>query len=248
VNFGGIAAETVTTINSTALTAYWSLGVPSVVAKPEVYFKSDTNTHWASISQLVDNNSTSAYKLDKSIQCSFAGGCEISITSAGLTSVLTNSDNALNVCNKKCELNPNSTIDSTKCNVPTLLTSFSASEYKLGDVSDYFMGQLFASNPSKVDALVDGNNLRGYEDSGSTCYFGTSFSQGFVGVISEVKIFMKVFVKNNVVGKLSFQGSSDGVTYTNIFTVDDEIHEGWNYFDYRENNLKYRFYRFYGTA
>lgn len=55
---------------------------------------------------------------------------------------------------------------------------------------------------------------------------------------------MPVFLKKNFVNLLKFQGSQDGVTYTDIFTVGVEIHEGWNYYDFRDNNLKYRFYRF----
>ena len=40
----------------------------------------------------------------------------------------------------------------------------------------------------------------------------------------------------------------DGKTYKNIFTVGQEIHEGWNYYDYSSGSeLKYRFYRFYGN-
>jgi hypothetical protein len=59
---------------------------------------------------------------------------------------------------------------------------------------------------------------------------------------------MPVFVKTNFVGKLAFQGSNDGSTYDTIFTVGNEIHEGWNYYSYRENNLKYRYYKFQGNG
>jgi len=40
---------------------------------------------------------------------------------------------------------------------------------------------------------------------------------------------MSRFTKAKFVGLLKFQGSRDGVTYTDIFTVGQEIHEGWNY-------------------
>ena len=59
---------------------------------------------------------------------------------------------------------------------------------------------------------------------------------------------MPVFDRTKYVGLLKFQGSSDGVTYTDIFTVGNEIHEGWNYYDYQSDNLKYRYYRFQGSA
>jgi hypothetical protein len=28
---------------------------------------------------------------------------------------------------------------------------------------------------------------------------------------------------------LAFEGSADGETYENLFTVDENVHEGWNY-------------------
>ena len=40
----------------------------------------------------------------------------------------------------------------------------------------------------------------------------------------------------------------DGKTYNTIFTVSEEIHEGWNYYSYGPGKeLQYRFYRFYGS-
>ena len=60
---------------------------------------------------------------------------------------------------------------------------------------------------------------------------------------------MNRFTKSNFVGHLMFQGSQDGVTYTTIFTVGNEIHEGWNYYPFPPGKeLKYRFYRFYGPT
>jgi hypothetical protein len=50
-----------------------------------------------------------------------------------------------------------------------------------------------------------------------------------VGVIREFKYFMNRFTRENFIGKLWFQGSNDGTTYSNIFIVGEEIHEGWNY-------------------
>ena len=43
---------------------------------------------------------------------------------------------------------------------------------------------------------------------------------------------MTRFDRKNFVGKLLFQGSKDNVTWTTIFTVGQEIHEGWNYYNF----------------
>jgi hypothetical protein len=83
-----------------------------------------------------------------------------------------------------------------------------------------------------------------YYDTSATCYFGAAFKSGHIGQLSEVSFFMPLFSRNNFIGKLKLQGSSDGVAYTDIFTVQNEIHEGWNYYDYRDSNLMYRYYRF----
>jgi hypothetical protein len=46
-----------------------------------------------------------------------------------------------------------------------------------------------------------------------------------------------------------FQGSNDGTTYTDIFTINDNVHEGWNYQRWESSDLypKYRFFRFSGV-
>jgi hypothetical protein len=41
----------------------------------------------------------------------------------------------------------------------------------------------------------------------------------------------------------------DGKTYSDIFTVSEEIHEGWNYHNYSQGmEPKFRYYRFQGSA
>lgn len=48
---------------------------------------------------------------------------------------------------------------------------------------------------------------------------------------------------------LMFEGSADGETYTEIFTVGADVHEGWNYVDWEAGNYQnYRFYRFRGLG
>lgn len=60
---------------------------------------------------------------------------------------------------------------------------------------------------------------------------------------------MSRFTKGNFVGKLRFEGSADGITWTTIFTVGEEIHEGWNYYNYDAGKeLKFRYYRFFGPT
>lgn len=63
------------------------------------------------------------------------------------------------------------------------------------------------------------------------CVLGTAFSSGFVGVLTAVRYFMPtIYDRNLFVTNLVFQGSSDNITYTDLFTVDNDVHEGWNYY------------------
>ncbi len=58
---------------------------------------------------------------------------------------------------------------------------------------------------------------------------------------------MNEFVRTDIIG-LQFLGSNDGSTYTNIFTVGEEVHEGWNYYEFSKTGFpKYRYYRFQGS-
>lgn len=81
----------------------------------------------------------------------------------------------------------------------------------------------------------------------------------FVGKLVEVRLFMDYFGDKSVYsGNLVLQGSnlgfdSEGGDSTDILTVGDELHEGWNYYKLDdllgEDNLpKYRYYRFFNTA
>jgi hypothetical protein len=75
------------------------------------------------------------------------------------------------------------------------------------------------------------------------------FKEGHVGMLSQVKYFTPTISdKTIMVDNTVFQGSDDGVTYTDLFTVDENLHEGYNYFYWEDpsEQPQYRFYRFYG--
>ena len=44
-----------------------------------------------------------------------------------------------------------------------------------------------------------------------------------------------------------FQGSDDGVTFTDLWNIDKSVHEGWNSLDFEENQPSYNIYRFQGS-
>jgi hypothetical protein len=99
-----------------------------------------------------------------------------------------------------------------------------------------------------VKNVFDGFNPNGWKSDAKDCYFGTAFKEGYIGFLVETRYFMNRFTRATFVGNLRFEGSMDGLTYTTIFIVDEEIHEGWNYYTFDSGEEpKYRFYRYYGS-
>ena len=77
-----------------------------------------------------------------------------------------------------------------------------------------------------------------------------SFAPNHQVILDEAKVFLnKVYDKTPFVNNLDFQGSNDNfVTFTTIKTFGVNIHEGWNYLSFRDNDTKPSFnaYRFWG--
>jgi hypothetical protein len=68
-------------------------------------------------------------------------------------------------------------------------------------------------------------------------------------MLRQVKWFLKdVQDKTLFVDEVVFQGSNDNSTWTDIFTMDISVHDGWNYKTWTEaeDYPKYRFYKFTG--
>lgn len=178
-----------------------------------------------------------------------AGGCTLSVSQAGFFATLTqNQGSSLQVCSQPCTpLVDQSTVSTFKCTLPPLLSAKSLADFNITKET-YLVGTPFSSKASLTSAMFDGVNQVGWNDKSAKCFFGIAFKPDYVGVLTEVKYFMNRFVRAAIVNKLVFQGSQDGVTYDNIFTIGEEIHEGWNYYTFADGKeLKYRYYRFYGN-
>lgn len=80
-----------------------------------------------------------------------------------------------------------------------------------------------------------------------------TFKEGHVAVLDEAKVFIGFLTdKTPYVDQLEFHGSNDNwATFDQLHIFSEEIHEGWNYIDYRDDGVDkpaYNSYRFYGTA
>lgn len=85
------------------------------------------------------------------------------------------------------------------------------------------------------------------EDSTATnCYFQVQYKENHVGVLDEVKFFINQLTDKTpfIDGNLILQGSDDGETFVDLWTITQAIHEGWNTKDFEENQPSYNIYRF----
>lgn len=64
------------------------------------------------------------------LECSFAGGCTYEVTSDGLSSLLSNDDNYISVCDERCEfIDSESTSSVAKCKLPMISTIYSNTNF-----------------------------------------------------------------------------------------------------------------------
>lgn len=186
------------------------------------------------------------------IECSFAGGCLLDIQTNGVSSKLAAKpkDNYITVCGERCEFSETSTSSSSQCRVPGMPTSFSNSNFGiLTESEDLKSGNYFGSNANYLLAFDDNNGV-GPNDNSASCHIGMKFNPGFVGILSQVKFFLNNVDLATFNGNLVFQGSNDLSSWTDLYTADGNIHEGWNYkkFDTPSTQPSYRAYRFFGKT
>ena len=92
--FSGVQADSVTVSSPTTAVATWNLGVPitSAATVPELRFENQTNLGTALIADpnnfSVTNSLTISLSNAATLNCSFAGGCNLQIQANGLSTVL----------------------------------------------------------------------------------------------------------------------------------------------------------------
>jgi len=111
-------------------------------------------------------------------------------------------------------------------------------------------GTLFPNDPK----LYDGNlQVDHVDNSTTTCTFGMNFKQGTVAVLDEAKVFISLLTNPKIfVNNLALEGSNNNwSTFDSIAVFGSDIHEGWNYLNFRaKGNAKpaYNSYRFKGSV
>jgi hypothetical protein len=157
--------------------------------------------------------------------------------------------NYISVCDEKCEFDESaSTSTVTKCKVPRVSTIYSNENFEIAKKSENLKAREFFGDGTDYQLVFDDDLVVAPNIAGATCKVGMKFKEGHVGMLSQVKYFMKDFTKANFKDVTKFQGSRDGINYVDLFTMDINLHEGWNYFHWEQDDQpKFRYYRFYSS-
>lgn len=257
-SYSGVEADVVTIDSATQATAVWTLGLPPTGADeiPQLWFNETSSDvlHYASQSGTLAKT-LSITSSTSGLQCSFAGGCLLEVFAEGLSTLLKNdtSNNFITVCDEQCEFDP-SLSDATKavCKLPKVSTVYSNEAFKIETAQDDLRFRKTFGNLVNTDLVFDNHLTVTPTISGqSECFVGGSFKVNHVGMLSQVKYFMgDIDDRTKYVDILKFQGSSDNSSWTDLFVADDNVHEGWNYYQWEtaSEQPKYRFYRFYNPT
>jgi hypothetical protein len=219
---------------------------------------SDEIIHYASLAS-ADLTLTNALDITGSstdLTCSFNGGCTLDINAKGLSTLLDGDakNNYVTVCDRKCVFdNVLSTDSVSKCFLPEISTTYSNLNFNISEPQDDLKsGVYWSTYPNTLNAFDD--VMTDSVSGGSTgeCNIGMAFKPKHIGLLSSIKWFMGDIANGDTTylqDKLIFQGSLDNTTYTDIFKVDLNVHEGWNYKTWEAKDYqKFRFYRFHGES
>lgn len=163
-------------------------------------------------------------------------------------------DNFIKVCEQKCIYNDEeSTSGNIKCKLPSIPTTYSNQNFQIGRVEQELnSGVYFGVEDAK--SAFDGSVFTRVNSNENVCIVGMQFKAGYVGSLQQAKYFINYITdrrqyENNIV----FEGYNDenasDEDITELFTVNESVHEGWNYFDFEEGSYpNFRFYRFRGLG
>lgn len=104
--------------------------------------------------------------------------------------------------------------------MPRISTIYSNENYGIMTKSENLKAKKYFGTAADFELAFDDKMLVNPTDTSLTPNLGLQFKDGHVGMISQVKYFLKDFNKNSMVNNTVFQGSMDGTTYTDLFAMD----------------------------
>ena len=191
------------------------------------------------------------------LSCSFNGGCELSMTgTAGVKTLIRANpkDNFIKVCEQKCEfIDDSSSAEDIKCRLPPIPTTYSNNNFEIGKVQQELNSGVYFG-VDDVSKAFDGSVFTRVDNNDKTCVVGMEFKQGYVGSLQQVKYFINYITnRDQYEDNLVFEGynekDAEGEAVTELFKVDQKVHEGWNYVEFEEGSYpNFRYYRFRGLG
>jgi hypothetical protein len=154
----------------------------------------------------------------------------------------------IDVCGEPCAIGSTSTSSKVVCTLPHVATTYSATNYKIVETGTMHVGTWTGTAAAtEIPKLTNDKNLIDYTDATSeNCHFQVKYKDNHVGVLNEVKFFVNdLNDKTPFIGS-KFQGSNDGTTFVDLWTIDDQVHEGWNIKDWETGQPSYNIYRYQG--
>ena len=252
----GVTGTGVSSDSDTKVTCTFDKGIPATDSEvtPTLVF---VNTAAATEDTALTGSQTISNPLSvtggqSGLSCSFAGGCYYNIEGTGLASTLSgNSENTVTVCNQLCEIDyEESDADNAKCILPQLMTTYSADTFDMAEAASLSGTWTGSGSSSELAKLNDGNNLDDYSDSSAPCYYQLSADDSYVFQVDKVKVFINNLLDISPYDAfLKLQGSDSAQeTWTDIYTFDGYIHEGWNTIMPEDGQppFSYNTFRFYG--
>jgi hypothetical protein len=231
--------------------------VPIVSASevPEILFTADGSA--VAIQAILDpaaflDNQLAVSSSTLDAVCSFAGGCDFSVAAPGLTQMIQSDpeNNKIQVCGQVCELSTSADSATAVCKLPKMSTLYSDSNFGIQIVSKLTSGTLSSSYVTH-DKMFDGNMYNYNEDWNADCHVTIDYGTDRVAVLDKMKLSLpSSILKSTYIGLLVFQGSNDGVTWDDLYSIDDNARSGWNYMEWTDPATKptYQSYRFKGSG
>lgn len=107
------------------------------------------------------------------VTCSYAGGCDFTVTAHGLTAALLSSEeNSIDVCGNPCMLKESqSTAVLATCQLAPLVTPYSVENYSMASSSILEGKWTGSGEEEELAKLNDGFPTVNYEDTSSPCHF-----------------------------------------------------------------------------
>lgn len=142
------------------------------------------------------------------------------------------------------------TTSSLTIEIPPLVTAESQRLYGLAKDGPIY-GTPFADTANASKLTFDNSSNTFYSSiSTGACFVGVDFGADAVGKISTIRYMGNPawpITASKITGAI-FEGSNDMTTWTTIFTVDNMVHTGWNYWQAAATPPIYRYVRFSHTA